>query len=127
MGGQQWRPLGLALQKFFCGCEGLVVVVVAVDSPGLLAPSTLPFPFALTPHLPPPLPLLFLPSLALSIQAFFTLVAPVPADDMACFLVGKHLQPLHMVEVVEWVPGILMLGGCWYVVVACSEDGGWWW
>ena len=79
MGGRQRRPLGLASQKFFCGCEGLVivVVVVAVDSPGLLAPSTLPFPFALAPHLPPPLPLLFLPFIGAVDSSFFSLWWPL--------------------------------------------------
>ena len=78
MGGRQRCPLGLALQKFFCGCEGLVVivVVVAVDSPGLLAPSTLPFPFALAPHLPPPLPLLFLPFIGAVDSSFFRFGGP---------------------------------------------------
>ena len=79
MGGRQRRPLGLASQKFFCGCEGLVVVVVvvvAVDSPGLLAPSTLPFPFALTPHLPPPLPLLFLPFIGTVDSSLFRFGGP---------------------------------------------------
>jgi hypothetical protein len=59
-GGQQQCPLGLALQQFSWGCEGLVIIIViiAIDSPSLLAPSALPCPFALPLHL---LPLLFLP------------------------------------------------------------------
>ena len=72
MGGRQWRPLGLASQKFSWGCEGLVVVV-AIDSPGLLALSALPCPFVLPLHL---LPLLFLPFIVAVNSCFFCFGGP---------------------------------------------------
>ena len=40
---------------------------------------------------------------------------------MACFLVGEHLRPLHVVEMVERVVGMLKVGRCWYVVVVCGK------
>ena len=52
----------------------------------------------------------------------------MPADDVAHFLVGERLWPLCVVVTVERVEGMLKVGRCWYVVVACGEDGGgWWW
>ena len=71
MGGWQRHPLGLASQQFSWGCEGLVIV--AIDSPGLLALSTLPCPFVLPLHL---LPLLSLPFIVAVDLRFFHFGGP---------------------------------------------------
>ena len=127
MGERQRHPPGLASQKFFWGCEGLVIVVssssrsthlVFLPFPPFPVPLPSPFTFPLT------FPFCSSPSLSLSTRAFFALVAPAPADDVVRFLVGERLQPLRVVEAVERVAGMLKLGRCWYVVVACGEDGG---
>ena len=74
MGGAAAASSWARIAAVFLGCEGLVIVIViTIDSPGLLALSALPCPFVLPLHL---LPLLFLPFIVAVNSHFFRFGGP---------------------------------------------------